>query len=129
MLIAVHVHMFCVFMHVCTFFFLNYSGSAAVALHSHGPRCCVGCAQIYGVGVFGVQSYLLFCRGDMQTKPDDCNLKAFAEWQRKHGGGGSKSVAAAAAAPGVKSEEKEEEIGEGKIASADEAKNKKKRRR
>ena len=74
-----------------------------------------------------MQSYLLFCRGDVQTKPDDCNLKAFAEWQRKHGGGGRKSVAAAA--PGGKSEEKEEDIGVDQIASADVAKNKKKRRR
>lgn len=51
--------------------------------------------KVYGVGVFGVDSYRLFCRGDLKTNPEDKNLKSFVEWQRRNaakrqeGGGGA----------------------------------------
>lgn len=60
--------------------------------------------KIYGVGQFGVDSYRLFCRGDLKCNPEDRNLKAFAEWQKKNaakGGGGTAKTP-------VKGEEKPE---------------------
>jgi len=41
-------------------------------------------AKIYGVGVFGVESYRLFCLGDLSFDPHDKNLQAFRRWQLKN---------------------------------------------
>jgi len=39
--------------------------------------------KIYGIGVFGMDSYLIFCRGDLSHEADDKNVQAFVNWQRK----------------------------------------------
>lgn len=46
--------------------------------------------KIYGIGQFSVDSYRLFCRGDLKTNPEDRNLKMFVEWQRKNAAKGEK---------------------------------------
>ncbi|CEF98910.1 DNA glycosylase [Ostreococcus tauri] len=42
--------------------------------------------KIYGIGEFGIDSFEIFARGDINRKPKDCNLAAFCSWQRRHGG-------------------------------------------
>ena len=40
--------------------------------------------KIFGIGVFGMDSYIVFCQGDLTHEPDDKNVKAFVNWQRKN---------------------------------------------
>lgn len=56
--------------------------------------------KVYGIGQFGVDSYRLFCRGDLKCNPDDCNLKRFVEWQRGNAAAtGAGAAGAGAASP------------------------------
>jgi len=51
------------------------------------PKFDVGLSKdlkIYGIGEFGFQSFLLFCRGDISIKPKDRALSSFAHWQCKY---------------------------------------------
>ena len=45
-------------------------------------------AKVYGVGEFGIDSFNVFCRGDLTFTPADKTLRSFVEWQKRHGGGG-----------------------------------------
>ena len=40
--------------------------------------------KIYGVGEFGVDSFDVFCRGDLDCGPADKTLQAFVSWQKRH---------------------------------------------
>ena len=40
--------------------------------------------KIFGIGVFGMDSYIVFCQGDLTHQPDDKNVAAFVNWQRKN---------------------------------------------
>ena len=39
--------------------------------------------KIYGIGAFGVDSFRLFCEGDLTFTPADKTLRGFSEWQKK----------------------------------------------
>jgi len=40
--------------------------------------------KIYGIGEFGYQSFLIFCKGEVRLTPKDRALKSFVDWQRKN---------------------------------------------
>jgi methyl-CpG-binding domain protein 4 len=41
--------------------------------------------KIYGIGVFGVDSYRIFCRGEANSlRPSDRTLQAFCRWMKTH---------------------------------------------
>jgi methyl-CpG-binding domain protein 4 len=42
--------------------------------------------KIYGVGEFGIDSFNVFCRGDLKTAPGDKTLQSFVSWQKRHAG-------------------------------------------
>ena len=45
--------------------------------------------QVYGIGEFGFQSYMIFCRDAAQTLwPADRALQSFVRWARGAGGDG-----------------------------------------
>ena len=39
--------------------------------------------KIYGIGAFGVDSFRLFCEGDLTFTPADKTLRGFSEWQKR----------------------------------------------
>jgi methyl-CpG-binding domain protein 4 len=39
--------------------------------------------KIYGVGEFGVDSFEVFVRGNLESKPADKTLQAFVAWQKR----------------------------------------------
>ena len=41
-------------------------------------------AKVYGVGEFGVDSFDVFCRGDLDVAPADKTLQSFVAWQKRH---------------------------------------------
>jgi len=54
-------------------------------VHRTDPRggTAWGARQIYGIGEFGVDSFNIFCRGDVSCNPNDRCLKSFCDWQRR----------------------------------------------
>ena len=40
--------------------------------------------KVYGVGEFGIDSFRVFCRGDMSVTPADKTLQSFVSWQKRH---------------------------------------------
>ena len=42
-----------------------------------------GVNKIYGIGEFGVHSFEVFCRGDLDARPADKTLQAFVAWQKR----------------------------------------------
>ena len=44
-----------------------------------------GVNKIYGVGEFGVDSFDVFCRGDLSRTPGDKTLQSFVAWQKRRG--------------------------------------------
>ena len=57
--------------------------------------------KIYGIGEFGFQSYLIFCKGaGLSLTPTDKNLRSFVNWQRQN-------FAREAAAPDIAKVKKE----------------------
>lgn len=58
--------------------------------------------KIYGVGEFGVDSYLIFVKGSgAELTPSDRNLRAFSTWQKQGAPGARARVAAP---PAIKAE-------------------------
>ena len=43
-----------------------------------------GVNKIHGVGEFGVDSFHVFARGDLECAPADKTLQAFVAWQKRH---------------------------------------------
>ena len=43
----------------------------------------VGVNKIYGIGEFGVDSFEVFVRGNLESKPADKTLQAFVAWQKR----------------------------------------------
>ena len=41
--------------------------------------------KIYGVGEFGIDSFNVFCRGDLSVNPGDKTLQSFVNWHRRRG--------------------------------------------
>ena len=39
--------------------------------------------KIYGIGEFGLQSFLIFARGNLDIVPGDATLKSFVAWQKR----------------------------------------------
>ena len=44
--------------------------------------------KIFGIGQFGLESYLIFCKGMTDIKPKDCTLRSFCSWQQKQAANG-----------------------------------------
>lgn len=40
--------------------------------------------KVYGVGEFGVDSFEVFCRGDLAVVAADKTVRSFVEWQKRH---------------------------------------------
>jgi methyl-CpG-binding domain protein 4 len=38
---------------------------------------------VYGVGEFGIDSFRVFCRGDLSVTPADKTLQSFVSWQKR----------------------------------------------
>lgn len=58
----------------------------AIRLAHGGAKQKVGLdkdVKIYGIGAFGVDSFRLFCEGDLTFTPADKTLRGFSEWQKK----------------------------------------------
>ena len=63
--------------------------------------------KIYGVGEFGVDSYLIFVKGvGAELTPSDRNLRAFTTWLKQGAPGGRGRVPSA---PPIKTENSEEQ--------------------
>lgn len=39
--------------------------------------------KVYGVGEFGIDSFRVFCRGDLSVTPADKTLQSFVSWQKR----------------------------------------------
>ncbi len=66
--------------------------------------------KIYGFGEFGVQSFQIFCRGNLGFTPADATLKAFVAAQRRQAAKAARAKAGGEA--GGDEEEEESEEGE-----------------
>ena len=66
---------------------------SCASLHNRGAwlpdRAAARLQQVYGIGEFGFQSYMIFCRDAAQTLwPADRALQSFVRWARGAGGDG-----------------------------------------
>jgi len=46
--------------------------------------------KMFGIGEFGLQSFLIFARGNLDIVPGDATLKSYVSWQRRKAKGGGK---------------------------------------
>ena len=52
-------------------------------------------ADLYGVGFYGLDSWMIFVEGCLNVRPDDGKLSAYVRWAKRHGRAEHATLAAA----------------------------------